>query len=52
MPGPADLPTTPHAATSRSARIGAKPILWRGWLAGVAVSACLWGVIAAIVASW
>jgi hypothetical protein len=31
--------------------MGARPILWRGWLAGAGVSIALWGAIVAVVSA-
>lgn len=36
-------------AARPAAPIGARPILWRGWLAGLAISVALWGALAAVV---
>ncbi|WP_172704888.1 hypothetical protein [Sphingomonas sp. LH128] len=44
-------PPTRHAtrAARSSEPIGARPILWRGWLAGLTISLLLWALIAALV---
>jgi len=52
-PGPSVRPAfrSRPAAAPVPARIGARPILWRGWLAGAGLSVVLWGAIAAVVAA-